>query len=197
MIAPPAAPPRMASTTRRISASTLVHFITHSLFLVVVVQYDGISILNQVVCDGRATLVEYHGIDQGNHCLSVTEGDFLEGTDADTLANAPYIFASSVLGSRSPSRNNLLYRVQMVMLDVSPQEDEPGAQAVVHAGELLEVLVRRIWDFALPLITYADIKRVAVADTSGNHLLLLEGVTRHGGFALTQCFDNSRTEESL
>lgn len=60
-------------------------------------------------------------------------------------------------------------RVQVVTLDVSPQEDEPGAEAVVHAGELLEVLVRRIGDFALPLITYADIKRVAVADTSGEH----------------------------
>lgn len=58
----------------------------------------------------------------------------------------------------------------MISLDVSPQEDEPGAEAVVHAGELLEVLVRGIGDFALPLITNADIKRVAVADTSGEHL---------------------------
>ena len=55
----------------------------------------------------------------------------------------------------------------MISLDVSPQEDEPSPEAVVHAGELLEVLVRRIRNFALPLITYADIKRVAVADTSG------------------------------
>lgn len=166
MNAPPAAPPRMASKTRRISASTLVHFITHSLFLVVVVQNDSICIFYEVVCDGRATLVEDHGIDQGNHCLSVSEGDFLEGTDADTLTHSTNILASGVLGCRRPSRNYFLNRVQMVTLDVSPQEDEPSAQAVVHAGELLEVLVRRIRDFALPLITYADIKRVAVADTS-------------------------------
>lgn len=57
MNAPPAAPPRMASKTRRISASTLVHFITHSLSLVVVVQNDGISIFDEVICDGRATLI--------------------------------------------------------------------------------------------------------------------------------------------
>ena len=169
MNAPPAAPPRMASTTRRISTSTLVHFITHSLFLVVVVQYDGISILDEVVCDGRATLVEYHGIDHGNHSFSVTEGDFLKGTDAYTLTNTTDIIISSVFGSWCPSRNNLLYRVKMISLDVSSQQDEPGAQAVVHAGELLEVLIRRIGDFALPLITYADIKRVTVADTTGEH----------------------------
>lgn len=58
----------------------------------------------------------------------------------------------------------------MISLDVSPQEDEPSPEAVVHAGELLEVLIRRIGNFALPLITYADIKRVTVADTSGYHL---------------------------
>ena len=71
----------------------------------------------------------------------------------------------------------------MISLDVSPQEDEPGAEAVVHAGELLEFLVRRIGDFALPLITYADIKRVAVSDTSGNHESLDLSVlsTREGG----------------
>lgn len=169
MNAPPAAPPRMASTTRRISASTLVHFITHSLFLVVVVQYDGISILNQVVCNGRATLAEYHGIDQGNHCFSVVEGNLLECTDADTLTHKIYIAMRGVFGCRCPSRNYLLNRVQMISLDVSPQEDEPSPEAVVHAGELLEVLVSWMGNFSFPLITYADIKRIAVADTTRKH----------------------------
>lgn len=76
----------------------------------------------------------------------------------------------------------------MVTLDVSPQQDEPSPEAVVHAGELLEVLVRRIGDFAFPLITYADIKRVTVADTSGDHLFLSKSVPRHSRLASLNSF---------
>lgn len=76
------------------------------------------------------------------------------------------IFDGVVLGCRSPCRNDHGHGGSVVVVDVSPEQDESRAKSVLHVDELFEFGVGWVGHFAQPNIANADVQWVVVADAS-------------------------------
>lgn len=123
--------------------------------------YDGGAV------DMLAALDEDHRVNQVDESLFVTIIQLRIGSNAGELAHRVDILDGVVLGTWSPSGNDVGYRRKMVPTDIATQEYEASAQAIEHCNELFKFVVGGIGNFAKPYVANANVQRVAIADAAG------------------------------
>lgn len=122
-----------------------------------------------------STLLNYHGIDEGNHLFLVVEIELRINGDAGELGNIVNIALGVILGGWCPRGNDSGESGTLVVFDIAAHQDKASTHAIIHADELFKVGVIGLSDFAQPYVSNAYVKGVVVADAARNiwfHVLL-------------------------
>ena len=128
--------------------------------------YDGGAV------DMLAALDEDHRVNQVDESFLVFIFNLGIGSDAGELTHRVDILDGVVLGTWSPSGNDVGYRRKMVPTDIATQEYEASPQAIEHRHELFKFVVGGVRNFAKPYVANANVQRVVVADAAGDWFLV-------------------------
>lgn len=128
--------------------------------------YDGGAV------DMLAALDEDHRVNQVDESFLVFIFYLGIWRHAGELTHRVDILDGVVLGTWSPSGNNVGYRCKMVPTDIATQEDEASTQAIEHRHELFKLVVGGVRNFAKPYVANANVQGVVVADAAGDRFLV-------------------------
>ena len=115
-----------------------------------------------------ATLLYYHGIDEGNHAFFVVEIQLRINGDTGELRHIVNVALGVILVGRRPRGNDSGDGGTLVVLDIAAHQDEASTHAVKHADKLFKVGVGGFSDFAQPYVANAYVKRVVIANAARN-----------------------------
>ena len=122
--------------------------------------------------DMLAALDDDHRVNQVDESFFVFIHQLRIWSNAGELTHGVDILDGVVLGTWSPSGNDVGYRRKRVPTDIATQEDEASPQAIEHRHELFKFVVGGVRNFAKPYVANANIQGVVVADTAGNGFLV-------------------------
>ena len=119
---------------------------------------------------GDAVLNHAHGADEFLVEEAVGEGEDLVASQAGQLAGGVDVAFGVVLGGRSPTADDGLGRVNVVLLVVAGHDYEGCSVAIGHFAELTKLWVSAVAFFAHEGngSAFADVEGVVVAESAGD-----------------------------